>query len=144
MLQFLIVLVYLYYFVFGFFFEGLFLTDFFHVGDFFSWHIFVQLTVFPQLVHHLKHVVLEAEGSISLAFEVDLHYHAIAVDVDPPDIPKLNVDLVVKSSVYLLLLESVTSRIDEVKLVFVVWISFENKNGVFLNKLSFLEVDVEH
>lgn len=131
--KFLLMLINLHYFLLSFFFKRFFFTDFLHVSNLVSWNNFVQFTMLSQFIHNFEHIVFETKCCISLPFKVDFYDEAIILKVNPSNIAKLNVDLIVESRIFSLFLKSITSSIDKMKLVLVIRIAFQDKDSMFLN-----------
>ena len=79
---------------FFFFFRFLF-THFFHIGNLFRRCNLVKFPLLPKFIHHLEHIILQTQSGISLSIEIDLNNQAVLVDVNPPNVAVLKIDLVV-------------------------------------------------
>lgn len=64
-------------------------------SDLLRQNILLELTFFSQLIHDFEHVVLEAQGSISLSLKVDLDELAVTFHVDPSDVALINIYFIV-------------------------------------------------
>ena len=89
-----LVLVNLHYFLFLFFFRSV-LIYLLHIGNFLRRRHLIQFSMFSQLIHHLKHVVLQTQSCVPLAIKVNLDDHTFLIEVDPANVALLNIDLVV-------------------------------------------------
>ena len=125
-----------------FFFFRFLLTHFFHICYLFRRCNLVKFPLLPEFIHHLKHVILQTQSSISLSIEIDLNNQAVLVDVNPPNIAVLQIDLVVQPWINYLFLKGKSCCIDDVKGVLVVGISLQDKNCILLNKFPFSKMNM--
>lgn len=124
------------YFVLSLFLKRLIFADLLHVGYLISSNNLVHSPMFPEFVHGLQHIILQTESRVAFAIEINLYYQAIFVDIDPPDIAILQVNLVVETQIDVLLQKGEPCGIDQMKLVLEVRKSFQHENSVLLDQAS--------
>lgn len=123
-------------------FQGLLVAQLFNIGDLFSWYGIFQFSVFPKLIHNLKHIVFQTQGCISLAFKVYLDYLAILFHINPSYVSIIQIYLVVQPSVDNFFHKSVAGCVYKVEFILKIRKSFQYENSILLNQFSFLELYV--